>query len=429
MGRVVKSRLLVIGVAACAGAVAGSAAHAQLLCVQSGGPSGLQGNAVYFAPMGTPVLVGGGAGMRIAQAQDQIDSISRNALEPTDFFGEFPFWFSVDDGSIGLPPDSFMDFLPPFTVTDQAANRQHPADIFMTTEGFERVNGLIVGGPSLGLFNNALVVNQSQQYPRTWGLLPAANPQTTVPAGVGRDEVVGASRGFPPAPGQMLYFSLTAGSPSLPLVVPGVVPSGANIFVDTDINAPGTEQLYAQFNQLGLAVEDDINAMVVLDQGMPGHYDLDDEVYFTLTPGSPSLLLFGGSGANVLLSRFGVVSLFAEGTIMGLSPGDQIDALDVVPMVNDSVLETIESEVGGIFLCEADLTTSAVPSTPGYGVPNGVVNNEDFFFYLSQFAAGNRFVADMTTGAIPGAPGYGIPDGLITNQDFFYFLAQFAEGC
>ena len=48
---------------------------------------------------------------------------------------------------------------------------------------------------------------------------------------------------------------------------------------------------------------------------------------------------------------------------------------------------------------------------------------------LDRFAAGNRFVADMTTGAIPGAPGYGIPDGLITNQDFFYFLARFAEGC
>ncbi|MCA9287588.1 MAG: hypothetical protein KDA05_03330, partial [Phycisphaerales bacterium] len=299
MRRVVMCQVLGLG----AVALVAASARAQLLCVQSGGPSGLQGNGVYFASaMGTPALVGGGAGMRIGQPQDQLDAISRNALEPTDFFGEFPFWFSVDDGSIGLPPDSFVDFLPPFSVTDQAMNRQHPADIFMSTEGFQRVTGLIMGPPSLGLFNNALVINQSEQYPRAWGLEPVANPPATVPIGVARDEIVGASRGVPPSPGQLFYYSLTAGSPSLPLVVPGVVPSGANIFVDTDINAPGTEQLYAMFNQLGLAIEDDINAMVVFDQGTLGQYDLDDEVYFTLKPGSPSLVLFGGSGANVLLS-------------------------------------------------------------------------------------------------------------------------------
>jgi len=35
-----------------------------------------------------------------------------------------------------------------------------------------------------------------------------------------------------------------------------------------------------------------------------------------------------------------------------------------------------------------DLTTSAVPGTPGYGVLNGIINNDDFFFYLNLFAAG-----------------------------------------
>jgi hypothetical protein len=79
--------------------------------------------------------------------------------------------------------------------------------------------------------------------------------------------------------------------------------------------------------------------------------------------------------------------------------------------------------------CRPDLTTSAVPGSPGYGIPNGVLNNDDFFYYLSQYAAGNLAVADMTTGAVPGQPGYGVPNGALNNDDFFYYLALFAAGC
>ena len=79
--------------------------------------------------------------------------------------------------------------------------------------------------------------------------------------------------------------------------------------------------------------------------------------------------------------------------------------------------------------CEPDLTTGAVAGQPGYGVPNGVLNNDDFFYYLAQFAAGNLAVADLTTGAVPGQPGYGVPNGVLNNDDFFYYLAIFAAGC
>jgi len=79
--------------------------------------------------------------------------------------------------------------------------------------------------------------------------------------------------------------------------------------------------------------------------------------------------------------------------------------------------------------CRPDLTTTAITGTPGYGTPNGVVNNDDFFYFLAQFAAGNVAVADMTTTAIPGSPGYGVPNGVINNDDFFYYLAIFAAGC
>ena len=79
--------------------------------------------------------------------------------------------------------------------------------------------------------------------------------------------------------------------------------------------------------------------------------------------------------------------------------------------------------------CRPDLTTTAIPGSPGYGVPNGVLNNDDFFYYLAQFAAGNLAVADMTTTAIPGSPGYGVPNGILNNDDFFFYLAIFAAGC
>ena len=39
--------------------------------------------------------------------------------------------------------------------------------------------------------------------------------------------------------------------------------------------------------------------------------------------------------------------------------------------------------------CRPDLTTNAIPGSPGYGVPNGILNNDDFFYYLAQFAAAN----------------------------------------
>ncbi|MCA9287052.1 MAG: hypothetical protein KDA05_00620, partial [Phycisphaerales bacterium] len=66
---------------------------------------------------------------------------------------------------------------------------------------------------------------------------------------------------------------------------------------------------------------------------------------------------------------------------------------------------------------------------PGYGVPDGLLNSNDFFYYLNEFAAGNVAVADLTTGAVPGQPGYGVPNGTLDNNDFFYYLAIFAAGC
>jgi hypothetical protein len=78
--------------------------------------------------------------------------------------------------------------------------------------------------------------------------------------------------------------------------------------------------------------------------------------------------------------------------------------------------------------CPADLTNTATPGTSGYLEPNQVVDNEDFFAFLTLFAEGH-WRADGTTGAVPGQPGYGEPNGLLTNDDFFFYLTRFIEGC
>ncbi|MEZ6235815.1 MAG: GC-type dockerin domain-anchored protein [Phycisphaerales bacterium] len=109
----------------------------------------------------------------------------------------------------------------------------------------------------------------------------------------------------------------------------------------------------------------------------------------------------------------------ADPVVGGCIPATSTEGADM-PFLIDGMMG------GG---CEPDLTTGAIAGQPGYGVPNGVLNNDDFFYYLAQFAAGNLAVADLTTGAIAGQPGYGVPNGVLNNDDFFYYLAIFAAGC
>ncbi|MCB9840915.1 MAG: hypothetical protein H6809_04595 [Phycisphaeraceae bacterium] len=112
----------------------------------------------------------------------------------------------------------------------------------------------------------------------------------------------------------------------------------------------------------------------------------------------------------------------------GLPAQGNLGEVRQVNFQNIAGVQCVVIPAGGT-ACEPDLTTGAHPRAPGYGVPNGILNNDDFFYYLAQFAAGNVAVADLTTGAIPGTPGYGVPNGIINNDDFFYYLAIFAAGC
>lgn len=79
--------------------------------------------------------------------------------------------------------------------------------------------------------------------------------------------------------------------------------------------------------------------------------------------------------------------------------------------------------------CPADLTGSSNPNNPGYGVPDGIVDASDFFYYLDQFAAGNLAAADLTGSSDPNSPSYGVPDGTLDASDFFFYLTLFGAGC
>ncbi len=79
--------------------------------------------------------------------------------------------------------------------------------------------------------------------------------------------------------------------------------------------------------------------------------------------------------------------------------------------------------------CEADLSGSADPNDPGYGVKDGQLDSADFFYYLDQFVGGNLIGADLTGSADPNDPGYGVPDGMIDAADFFFYLDLFVQGC
>jgi len=68
--------------------------------------------------------------------------------------------------------------------------------------------------------------------------------------------------------------------------------------------------------------------------------------------------------------------------------------------------------------CPADLT-----GPDGAGEPDGVLDANDFFFYLGLFASGDAD-ADLTD-----AGGSGNPDGIVDANDFFFYLQLFAAGC
>lgn len=128
--------------------------------------------------------------------------------------------------------------------------------------------------------------------------------------------------------------------------------------------------------------------------------------------------------ANEIVQRDGGPT-DADGVVNGqvqiIGFGTNFDLFDVN---GDGVIES--ADLTG--LCPGDLSGSVNPNSPAYGMPDGMVDANDFFFYLDEFATGED-TADLTGSLDPNSPDFGVPDGTIDANDFFFYLQLFAIGC
>jgi hypothetical protein len=276
---------------------------------------------------------------------DDLDGISAaNALVGMN--DTFAVLFSVDRQTLGLlPPDQeLLAAGIPFNVADQARRGQAAGDQFMSTQLFTRSGPL----PYTRATMNAVTVrNNFDEGGTDFMAQPSTSAQDNVSgARVAQDNVDAAARlqpldpNSPNGPFVNVYFSLTAGSPSLATLPGGFPPSGANIYFNPQPGLASTMP-YASFDALGLGQLDDIDAMIVFDTNQNGVYDAGDQVIFTLTPNSPSLYTIPGTsqtarGADLFTAFPGQgPQLFAAAAMLGLgAPPDNIDALDLLPCTN-----------------------------------------------------------------------------------------------
>jgi hypothetical protein len=94
---------------------------------------------------------------------------------------------------------------------------------------------------------------------------------------------------------------------------------------------------YATYDELGLQQQDELDGMIVIDWDGNRHFDGEDEVLFSLAPGSPSLASIPdaspvGAAADIFVARPGQPpALFAAAAELGLgAASDDVDALDII---------------------------------------------------------------------------------------------------
>lgn len=330
------------------GVCAPASAQTQILSqpvfgVNPGGPSTfLRPDTIYLNFDGPPVPVGGGAGIGAGAEGDDLDGYSLG-----DPRNEFIVCVSVDPATVGkAPPLPAAPFpfgpLPPFNVFHQSERNQHPGDAYLGSEAYDRLRGILPPPISTGLTTNFLSINQSAPYFFNYGLQPLGDPQVQFPMGTPADDVDGVGR----IQGTVLpelYFTMSRDSPSLPKIAGAGEDSGADVFFDPDPTTGGDEEFYAEAGQLGLTTQDDIDGLAVYDLNNNARFDEGDQVLFSLTRDSPSLLQLEVSPADILSMTFGgqaptTILRFNE---IGLLFTDDIDAFGLIPLIDNSALTTI----------------------------------------------------------------------------------------
>lgn len=377
---------------------------APVFSVAPGGPSGLDPDKIYMAGPGSPVPVGGGAGSGLGMPGDDLDGLSSGIPDE-----EWVFCWAVAPGSTGTRTAEFRGPLPPFNLNNQAANNQQTGDAFLSTEAWDRFGP--VPSLGLGLFTNALAINQGGTYFTTLGLLPDVDPNVAVPIGTPLDDLDAEMNPIDPdQPLPPIYFSVSGNSPSLGSLPPSPIPSGADIFFDPDPTTGGDELLYAPGQQLGLiitpdpTVRDDIDGLSVHDTIPDGIFDplAGEFIIFSLRPDSPSLADLGATPADLLIYDIEGLRVLAQGIDMGLADGDDVNAVRAMSLIGPDVASTFEA----VF---------PLPDCPGDANADLVVDLADLNLVLANF--------------VNGADGDVNGDGVVDLADLNLVLGNFGNEC
>lgn len=280
-----------------------------------------------------------GSDLGTGAASDELDALSaaNNGVSGTDLLS---LLFSVDRQSRGLalPDPDLVAAGTPFNTRDQADRGHAAGDQFMSTAVFSLDSG--VSQATLIDDNNTLVRNNFDEGGHDFVADPPTSADDPAPPDRSTEDNVDATAFFdnrvagePPID---VYFSLSAASPSLATLSGAAVPSGANVFYNADPSGSAGTTLFAAYDSLGLAQDDDIDAMVVMDTNLDGIFNGSDVVLFSLAPGSPSLATIAaaspsGAAADVFRADPGLeAAVFVSAAQLGLGdPLDNIDALDI----------------------------------------------------------------------------------------------------
>lgn len=298
-----------------------------------------------FQPDLQPEPAFGGANIGLGQPGDDLDamSFSKSAIAPNQ---QFIFMFAVDRATTGdVPPDpSLLDSEVPFNVADQAARGHAAGDAFLTLVNYT-VNGPVVRGLRGTTYSNAQGKNQFDEGGHDFGGEPptssrdySSDPEDSVDSMA--YEMPESARGVP-GPMPAFFYSVAPMSPSL-MTLPGNSP--ADIFVHPNPFMPGiSPQRYTSAADLGLQATDNIDALVVLDHDDNRVFNEGDKIFFSLSPGSPSLTGTNGipnvssnGAADILSAQYVdpttvIVEVFAPAAELGLiADSDNVDALEIV---------------------------------------------------------------------------------------------------
>ncbi|MGB6837607.1 MAG: hypothetical protein WBF66_07885, partial [Dehalococcoidia bacterium] len=152
-------------------------------------------------------------------------------------------------------------------------------------------------------------------------------------------------------PDRWVYFSLQPGSTTLAgMAVPptGRVGSPADILVTAGGMAPN---IYADFAQLGLVAGDDVDGMCLAETAMDDIFDpdggitgLQDYLFYTITPASPSAGAVADPGDIVYVSPTGPV-IVDEAAALGLLDSDDLNAIKCVKGLVDIDIEDFVVEL------------------------------------------------------------------------------------